>query len=84
MVLGLKYGQLGELEAESKALAYQKANEFMERFKSENGSYICKEILGCDISTDAGRIYARKNECFTEICPKMVASAVRILEGMEG
>lgn len=82
MVLGLKYGQLGDSEAESKALAYQKTNEFMERFKSENESYICKEILGCDISTEEGRIYARENDCFKEICPIMVKSAVNILENM--
>lgn len=80
MVLGLRYGQSGADEAESKTLAYQKANEFMERFKSENGSYICREILGCDISTDEGRAIAQEKNYFREICPKMVQSAVKILE----
>ena len=80
MVLGLRYGELGDAEAESKALSYQKTGEFMEKFKSENGSYICKEILGCDISTDEGRTYAGENNCFYEICPGMVKSAVNILE----
>ena len=68
--------------AENKAIAYEKTNEFMERFKSENGSYICKEILGCDISTDEGRAYAQENNSFKEICPGMVKSAVNILESI--
>ena len=82
MALGLKYGQIGDDEAEKKAIAYEKANEFMERFKSENGSYICKDILGCDISTDEGRAYAQENNSFNEICPQMVKSAVNILESI--
>ena len=82
MVLGLKYSQIGDDEAENKAIAYKKTNEFMERFKSENGSYICKDILGCDISTDEGRTYAQENNSFKEICPRMVKSAVNILESI--
>lgn len=82
MVLGLKYSQIGDDEAENKAIAYEKTNEFMERFKSENGSYICKDILGCDISTDEGRAYAMENNSFKDICPRMVKSAVYILESM--
>lgn len=82
MVLGLKYGQVGDDEAGNKAIAYEKTNEFMERFKRENGSYICKEILGCDVSTDEGRAYAKENNSFNEICPRMVKSAVSILESI--
>ena len=82
MVLGLKYSQIGDDEAENKAIAYKKTNEFMERFKSENGSYICKDIFGCDISTDEGRTYAQENNSFKEICPRMVKSAVNILESI--
>ena len=82
MVLGLKYSQMGDDEAENKAIAYEKTNKFMERFKSENGSYICKDILGCDISTDEGRAYAKENNSFEKICPRMVKSAVNILESI--
>lgn len=82
MVLGLKYSQISDDEAENKAIAYEKTNEFMEKFKNENGSYICKDILGCDISTDEGRAYAKENNSFKEICPRMVKSAVNILESI--
>lgn len=83
MVLGLKYAGVGSTEAESKQLGYEKANEFMERFRQENRSYLCKEILGCDISTTEGRNYANEHNCFRTVCPEMVQSAVRILEEMD-
>ena len=52
----------------------------MDRFKNKCGSYICNELLGCDITTLEGVEYARKNNLFTELCPKMVANAAEILE----
>ena len=79
MVIGLKYGD----GPDYKATAYPKAAEFMERFKEKNASYICKDILGCDISSEAGMLYARENGLFKDICPRMVESAVDILEDME-
>ena len=73
MAIGLKYG-------ESKATCDELSNKFFEGFKKENGHYICRDLLGCDISTPEGVEYARDNNLFKEICPKMVASAVEIME----
>ena len=83
LVLGMKYGQCKQDDLDSRTLANQKTVEFMEQFKKENGSYICNELLGCDISNAEGAQYAMEHDCFTEVCPKMVASAVKILEDME-
>ena len=52
----------------------------MDRFKQANGTCICNELLGCDISSPEGRQYARANGLFKDFCPRMVASAVDILE----
>lgn len=82
MVLGMKYGQSEKEDLESRARANEKTLEFLERFKEENGSYICNDLLGCDLATEEGKLYAFQNNCYTEICPKMVASAMRILEEM--
>ena len=79
MVIGLKYGD----GPDYKATAYPKATEFMDRFKEKNASYVCREMLGCDISSEEGMLYARENGLFKDICPKMVESAVDILEEME-
>ena len=83
LVLGLKYGQCQKDDLASRARANQKTVEFLEQFAKENGSYICNDLLGCDISTDEGVQYAMEHNCFIEVCPKMVASAVKILEDME-
>lgn len=83
MVLGMKYGDAGSNIAESKAVSYRKASEFMNRFGAETGSCVCKELLKCDISTPEGADYARKTNLFYDICPRMVESAVKVLEDME-
>ena len=41
------------------------------------------EHVGCDISSEEGMLYARENDLFKDICPRMVESAVDILEEME-
>ena len=82
LVLGMKYGQWQKEDAVSRTQANQKTVEFLEKFKLNNGSYICNELLGCDISTTEGVKYAMEHNCFADICPKMVASAVKILEDM--
>lgn len=71
MVLGLKYG-------ESKEKSNEVCNKFLDEFKKKNGSYICRDLLDCDISTEEGVKYARDNNLFKELCPKMVESAAKI------
>ena len=69
MVLGLKYG-------ENKS----KSDEVCHRFLDENGSYICRDLLGYDIGTPEGVKEAVDNNLFKEFCPKMVESAARIVD----
>ena len=49
-------------------------------FEKENGSYICKELLGCDLATEEGKKKAMEKQLFVEFCPKMVESATIIAE----
>ena len=80
MVLGLKYGQADVADLESRKKTNDITVEFLDLFKKENGSYICKELLGCDLSTAQGKQYALDNKLFVEFCPKMVESATIIAE----
>lgn len=73
MALGLKYG-------DDKAKSNEACEMFLDEFERENGSYICRDLLGCDISTEEGVSHARENNLFREICPKMVESAASIAE----
>lgn len=80
MVLGLLYGQSHIGDQEERLKSNMINDLMMERFKDVNGSYICNDLLGYDISTPEGAQRARKDGLFTDFCPKMVASAVDILE----
>ena len=82
MVLGLKYGQSSEEDIDSRMKTNEVTDKFMAEFKKENGSYMCKDLLGCDISTEEGIAVALEKKLFTEFCPKMVESATRIVEEM--
>lgn len=73
MAFGLKYG-------DDKTKSDEICELFLEEFKAENGSYLCRDLLGCDIATDDGVQYALDNNLFKEFCPKMVESASRIAE----
>lgn len=80
MALGLKFGQSKIDDLESRWKTNDITSEFLEMFRNENGSYICKELLGCDLATLEGIEYAKSHNLFTEFCPAMVISAVKITE----
>ena len=71
MALGLKFG-------ENKEKSDEVCERFLDEFEKENGSYICRDLLECDISTPEGVKYAKDNNLFKEFCPKMVESAAKI------
>lgn len=82
MVLGLKYGNTTAEDKEGKANTYKKVEEYTKRFKARNDSVMCRELLGCDLSTPEGMKEAQDKGLFSSICPRMVREAVEILEEM--
>ena len=82
MVLGLKYGNTTAEGNAAKAKTYEKVIEYTTRFKAQNGSVLCKELLGCDISSQDGMKKAQENGVFDSICPKIIRQAAEILEEM--
>ena len=74
-VWGLKYG-------DDKSKSNEACERFLDEFENKNGSYICRDLLGCDIRTEEGVEYAVKHNLFKELCPKMVESASIILDEM--
>ena len=46
MVLGLKYGHYESGNYEQKSHAYAIANEYTIRCKAQNGSIVCRDLLG--------------------------------------
>ena len=53
MALGLRYGRTSDTDSSATYDTYEKVNELTKRFVRENGSYICKNLLGgIDLKTD--------------------------------
>ena len=80
MVLGALYGQYDKADPESRIRANEVNDKMMDGFSKVCGSYICNDLLKCDVSTPEGYRYCFDNNLFTEFCPKMVANAVDVLE----
>ena len=80
MVLGLLYGQKKAGDTDGRQNSNKVNDLMMDRFKEKCGSYICNDLLGCDITTEEGHQYCVDNKLFTEFCPKMVAAAVDVIE----
>lgn len=80
MAIGLIYGQCKQEDLEARQKTSDKTVEMLEKFKLENGSYICNELLGYDITDADDRKIIMEKELFTKFCPKMVASATKIAE----
>jgi C_GCAxxG_C_C family probable redox protein len=80
MVIGLKHGPSRCGDKDGKDRAYRLAAEFQQRFASRHGSTICRDLLGCDISTEDGHRQAKEQEMFDRRCPAFVRDAAAILQ----
>lgn len=80
LVLGLKYGHYNSTDNERKARAYAIADEFTKRFKAVNGSIVCRDLLGYDLTDPEDMAVISEKKLFCEFCPIMVKSAVEVLE----
>ncbi len=82
MVLGLRHASADCDRPTGREAAYDRAAEFTDRFKALNRSVICRELLGCDISTAEGMRQAEQQNLFKTTCVRMVENAAAILEEM--
>ena len=80
MVIGLKYGKSKADDNQAREKTYELVREFVSRFKTRNGSIVCKELLGCDLSTSEGMKLAKETGVTVTLCPKFVQNAAEILE----
>lgn len=78
MALGLKFGQSDIGDLNSRIKTNDVAKTLLHRFKEENGSYICKELLRYDLSIEKERIKVIEMDLFKTFCPQMVKSATKI------
>jgi len=72
LVIGLRYG-------DSSDVCNKKTEEFMKLFKQRYGKIVCRDILGCDISTPEGKKKATEEHLFSRYCVDAVADAAQTL-----
>lgn len=82
MVLGLKYGHNHYNAPEEKANAYKIAEEFMNHFIEKNGTVVCRELLGYDVSKPDDMLKIKELDLFKITCPQMIQCATEIVEQM--
>jgi C_GCAxxG_C_C family probable redox protein len=80
MVLGLRHGMTQKEAPQTKENNYSEVLKFVDEFKARYGSIRCRDLLGCEISTMAGRQKASDQKLFSTLCPKLVGGVVEILE----
>ena len=79
MLAGLENGSAIEGDAEGKKQNYALVQELASKFKSENGSLICSELLGIAPKPQEPTPEARTEAYYQKRpCVEMVATAVRI------
>jgi C_GCAxxG_C_C family probable redox protein len=79
MLAGLENGSAVEGDAEGKKQNYALVQELASKFKSENGSLICSELLGIAPKPQDPQPEARTEAYYQKRpCIEMVATAVRI------
>ena len=82
MIIGLRHAKVSKAGFLSRDRTERETLEFIERFKTRNGTVSCKELLGCDLGTPEGRATARRDRSFKTRCPNFVRDAAEILEEM--
>ena len=80
MVIGLRYGKRRAEDNETRDKAYSVVNEFINKFKEKNGSILCKELLGYDMSIPEEYQCILDKKIVPERCPKFVRDAADIIE----
>jgi C_GCAxxG_C_C family probable redox protein len=79
MVIGLLYGKTQPGDEAAKEKTYRVVHQFVDEFKARNGSIVCRELLGCDLSTPEGSQKASQSKLFKTVCPVYVRSSAEIL-----
>ena len=83
MAIGLAQSGISpEANRSEKEKTYEVCRRFMRAFEERNGSTLCSELLGCDISTPEGLAKAHQEGLHQSRCTKLVHDAVEIVESM--
>jgi C_GCAxxG_C_C family probable redox protein len=84
MLIGLKYGKYKPSDTEAKDRTYACVKQYTNMFKEQYGSIKCEDLIKYDLSKPEQLAEARKAGVFQNICPKLIASSVEMVEKVIG
>ncbi len=84
MAIGLHIQSIEPGPTAAKENTYALTRQLIEEFKVRQGSILCRELLGCDISQPQGLREAREAQLFTQRCPLFVHDAAEIVATLIG
>lgn len=83
LLAGLKEGNTDPSNEDRKEQIYLLVREMSDRFKEENGTIICRELLGIKSREQSAKPQARTQEYYANRpCSRLVAAAAKIVEEM--
>lgn len=81
MVLSMLYGYSEPRDIEGKKALYEKIRDLADRFRQDNGSIICRELLGLDKMEKSAAPADRTAEYYKKRpCPELCRYAANILD----
>ena len=73
MVIGLVHSMTKKGDLQQKELSYEYIRKFAEKFRERNGTLVCRELMGVDVSTPEGFAESKAKEHrpdhLPEVCP---------------
>jgi C_GCAxxG_C_C family probable redox protein len=75
LVVGLAHGSDHPPEREAKDAVYARTGEFVRRFAEVNGALRCRDLIGLDVSAEAGLEEYRARNLGEERCSGIVSNA---------
>lgn len=79
MLIGMKYGPVDAKERKAKEETYKLVREFAGRFSGRHGSLLCRELLGCDVSTPEGAQQVKEQKLAQTVCANLVRDAATVV-----
>jgi len=81
MVLGLRHGkEMRDDPQTGRDTVYARVQELAAQFEAAHGSTECRVLVGCDMTTPAGRESFNARGLHQTLCTDLVVSVVKMLE----
>jgi len=77
---GVAYGVTGVPSDEEKSRVYDRVREFNRLFVERNGTDVCSELLGENLSTSEGRRNIERQGLTEKVCEKCISDTVEIID----